>query len=197
MLSGKRVVLRPMRPEDVEPLWRARLDPLTWAQTDEAPLVPVTLEEHRARYAERSTGSSALFAVDADDVLVGRASLFAVDDLARSAEVGLTLLPEHRGRGLGRDVLQALLTYAFRSRNLRRVHLQSLSSNERALRAYRAVGFVEEGRRRQHAWVEGAYEDVVLMSVLRSEWPGRAIARPRQAAVRPPAPTEHRSETRG
>ena len=63
-----------------------------------------------------------------------------------------------------------LLGYAFRSRNLHRVHLQSLASNERALRAYRAVGFVEEGRLREHAWVEGSYDDVVLMSVLRAEW---------------------------
>lgn len=28
MLKGERVVLRPFRPDDVEPLWRARLDPL-------------------------------------------------------------------------------------------------------------------------------------------------------------------------
>jgi RimJ/RimL family protein N-acetyltransferase len=172
VLRGKRVVLRPFRPDDVEPLWRARLDALTWAQTTEMPFLPETLEDLRARYAERGSGTAAQFAVDEDDVLVGRAGLFGVDELARTAEVGLTLLPDARGRGLGRDVLRVLLGYAFRSRNLRRVHLQSLASNERALRAYRAVGFVEEGRRREHAWVEGAYEDIVLMAVLRDDWRG-------------------------
>jgi RimJ/RimL family protein N-acetyltransferase len=50
------------------------------------------------------------------------------------------------------------------------VHLQTLASNAPALRAYLAVGFVEEGRLRSHAWVEGAYDDVVLMGVLRAEW---------------------------
>lgn len=40
------------------------------------------------------------------------------------------------------------------------------------LRCYRAVGFVEEGRLREAAWVEGGYEDMVVMSVLRSEWAG-------------------------
>ena len=48
MLTGDRVVLRPLRPSDVEPLWRVRLDPVTWAQTSEAPvawrLVAVTSE---------------------------------------------------------------------------------------------------------------------------------------------------------
>jgi RimJ/RimL family protein N-acetyltransferase len=169
VLTGDRVVLRPFRPSDVEPLWRARLDPLTWAQTTETPLVPETLEELQARYAAPSTPGTAQFAVEVDGVLVGRAGLFGVDDLARHAEVGLSLLPEHRGQGLGQDVLRVLLRYAFRSRNLRRVHLQSLASNERALGAYRAVGFVEEGRLREHAWVEGAYEDIVLMAVLRAD----------------------------
>lgn len=170
MLSGERVILRPFRPDDVEPLWRAKLDPLMWAQTTEAPLTPVTLEEHRARYSEPSTGDGAQFAVDVDGELVGRAGLFNVDTLARHAELGLSLLPEQQGKGYGRDVLRVLLGYAFRSRNLRRVHLQTLSSNAGALRAYAAVGFVEEGRLREHAWVEGAYDDVVLMSVLRSDW---------------------------
>ena len=170
MLTGERVVLRPFRPSDVEPIWRARLDPATWAKTTEAPYVPETLEAYRARYAEPSKDTSAQFAVDVDGVLVGRAAMFAVDDLARSGEVGLSLLPEHRGRGYARDVLRVLLRYGFRSRNLHRVHLQTLASNEPALRAYLAVGFVEEGRLRQHAWVEGAYDDVVLMGVLRSEW---------------------------
>ena len=170
MLTGGRVVLRPFRPADVEPVWRSRLDPLTWARTTEAPYVPEPLEAYRARRAERSGGPDAEFAVDVDDELVGRAALFDVDPLARSAELGLSLLPGAQGQGYGRDVLRVLLGYAFRTRNLRRVHLQSLASNERALRAYRAVGFVEEGRLREHAWVEGAYDDVVLMSVLRSEW---------------------------
>ena len=170
MLSGDRVVLRPLRPEDLEPFWRARLDPMTWAQTTESPLLPQTLAEYRARYDAPAIDSSAAFAVDVDEVLVGRAALFCVDELARSGEVGLSLLPAHQGKGYGRDVLRVLLGYGFRSRNLRRIHLQTLASNEPALRAYRAVGFVEEGRRREHAWVEGRYDDVVLMSVLRSEW---------------------------
>jgi RimJ/RimL family protein N-acetyltransferase len=172
VLSGERVVLRPFRPEDVEPFWRARLDPMTWAQTTESPLVPQTLAEYRARYDAPSTDTSAQFAVDVDEVLVGRAALFSVDDLARSGEVGLSVLPGHQGKGYGRDVLRVLLGYGFRSRNLRRIHLQTLASNEPALRAYRAAGFVEEGRRREHAWVEGRYDDVVLMSVLRPEWSG-------------------------
>lgn len=149
MLTGDRVVLRPFRPEDVEPLWQARLDRVTWAQTSDAPLLPQTLTEYRARYEAPVTGSDAQFAVEADGALAGRCGLFHVDDLARHAELGILLLEHARGRGYGKDVLRVLLDYAFRSRNLRRVHLQTLPSNVAAVAAYRAVGFVEEGRQRE------------------------------------------------
>jgi RimJ/RimL family protein N-acetyltransferase len=173
VLTGERVLLRPFRPEDAEPVWRSRLDPLTWAQTTEKPYVPETLGAYRERHVKRGLGSNAEFAVDVDGELVGRCGLFDVDELARLAEVGLSILPPHQGKGYGRDVLRVLLGYAFRSRNLQRVHLQTLAGNEPALRAYRAVGFVEEGRLRSHAWVEGAYDDMVLMGVLRDEWSGQ------------------------
>lgn len=173
MLTGGRVVLRPFRPADHEAIWRAKLDPMTWARTSAAPLVPLPLQTHLESATSGLKPTDAMFAVDLDDVLVGQGLIFHVDDLARTAELGISLLPEARGRGLCRDVVQVLLDYAFRSRNLRRVHLQTLAGNEAALRCYRAAGFVEEGRLREHAWVEGAYDDVVLMAVLQTDRPSR------------------------
>ncbi len=65
-----------------------------------------------------------------------------------------------------------MLDYAFRLRNMRRVFLTVNDNNERAIRAYRACGFVEEGRLREHVWSNGAYIDLVYMGVLRAEWVG-------------------------
>jgi RimJ/RimL family protein N-acetyltransferase len=66
--------------------------------------------------------------------------------------------------------VRVLLDYAFRVRNLRRVWLETHASNERAIRAYRACGFVEEGRMREHIWLAGRYVDNVIMGVMREEW---------------------------
>jgi RimJ/RimL family protein N-acetyltransferase len=52
---------------------------------------------------------------------------------------------------------------------MRRIHLQAIASNTAALRSYEKAGFVVEGRLREHAWVRGGYEDIVLMGILRSE----------------------------
>jgi RimJ/RimL family protein N-acetyltransferase len=77
------------------------------------------------------------------------------------------------GRGYGRDALTVLLDYAFRLRNMRRVTLSVNGTNERAIRAYQACGFVEEGRLRKHVWSAGEYIDLVYMGVFRDEWQAR------------------------
>jgi RimJ/RimL family protein N-acetyltransferase len=62
------------------------------------------------------------------------------------------------------------LDYAFRVRNLRRVWMEVNAANERAILAYTACGFIEEGRKREHVWLTGRYVDYVIMGVLREEW---------------------------
>ncbi|MBI3409464.1 MAG: GNAT family N-acetyltransferase [Planctomycetes bacterium] len=50
------------------------------------------------------------------------------------------IIPEHRGRGLGRAlVLQAL--HGFRGCGVHRVHLEVTTQNEPAIRLYRSLGF--------------------------------------------------------
>jgi RimJ/RimL family protein N-acetyltransferase len=54
--------------------------------------------------------------------------------------------------------------------NLNRVFLRVYAENVRAKRAYDKAGFVEEGRLREGVYKYGKYDDVIVMSVLRSEW---------------------------
>ena len=105
--------------------------------------------------------------------VAGLCHLFHIDTFTRTAEVGISLGASARGKGYGTDALRVLVRFAFERRNLRRVHLITLASNAGGLACYRKVGFVEEGRRREHAWVRGAYEDEVLMGLLRSDWEAR------------------------
>ena len=42
--------------------------------------------------------------------------------------------------------------------------------NPRAIRSYEKVGFIHEGRKRQAMYKHGKYIDILIMSVLRTEW---------------------------
>jgi RimJ/RimL family protein N-acetyltransferase len=53
---------------------------------------------------------------------------------------------------------------------LNRAYLHVYAENARAKRSYEKAGFVEEGRLREGIYKHGKYDDVIVMSVLRSEW---------------------------
>jgi RimJ/RimL family protein N-acetyltransferase len=63
-----------------------------------------------------------------------------------------------------------MVRYGFQELGLNRIELGVWAFNDRAIAAYRKVGFVEEGRRRQMTFHAGQFHDEVLMSILRSEW---------------------------
>ncbi len=78
-------------------------------------------------------------------------------------------------RGYGTEATALMLDHAFGTLALHRVGLSVFAFNERAIRSYRKVGFVVEGRSREAIWRDGHFFDEIHMSVLAEEW--RAIRR--------------------
>ncbi|MDN4613831.1 GNAT family protein [Leifsonia sp. F6_8S_P_1B] len=166
------VTLRARTDADLDALFAIAADAGTWEERTPSMPAPLTRSAFEARLAaaEAAAAHDLRFVVDVDGAAVGSVSLFGFDDLARHAEVGIALLPEARGRGIGTAAIGQIVEYAFVRCNLRRVHLQAIASNADAIRAYEKAGFVVEGRQREHAWVRGRYEDIVVMGLLRAEW---------------------------
>jgi len=102
---------------------------------------------------------------------IGNIGLMNVCNIDRDAELGIFIGEKSEwGKGFGRNAIKLMLRYAFQTLNLNRIYLKVFENNLRGIKSYRASGFIEEGRMRQAKFSEGAYLDVVLMSVLRSEW---------------------------
>jgi len=172
MTRGPEVSLRAVTAEDEDTLFRIWSDLDSWEERLPAPPAPVTLAEFRERRRARLEAghADAEFVICVDGVAVGRCVLFHEDQLARTAEVGIALLAEARDKGVGTAALGQLVEFGFVRRNLRRLYLRGIGSNARAIASYRKVGFVEEGRLREHCWVRGEYVDEVVMGLLRAEW---------------------------
>lgn len=165
------VVLRARTDDDLDVLYRLSADLDTWEERNPGGPTPRTRAQFDARLAraeeQDAAGDGVSFVVDVDGAAAGTASLFGIDPLARHAEAGISLVPEVRGKGVGTEAMRQLVEFGFVRLNLRRIHLQAIASNAGALRSYEKAGFVVEGRLREHAWVRGGYEDIVLMGILR------------------------------
>ncbi|MEZ0580759.1 GNAT family N-acetyltransferase [Nocardioides sp. MH1] len=110
------------------------------------------------------------WAVEVDGRFVGTARLHGLVEHDRRAHYAVGILdPALLGQGIGRKVTRIVLDHAFGKLDLHRVDLRVLAFNTRAIRCYQACGFVEEGRERQAALVDGEWHDDVIMGILASE----------------------------
>src|SRR3990172_127929 len=172
MLKGKKVLLRPMKQEDIVRQHEFNQDPELYALDSTYPRVS-PLESAQAFYESRTRFDEniAPFAIEADEKYIGYCSLMDLRNPHGNLELGIMIGDrEYWGRGYGRDAVRLLLDYGFRHLGARRIALTTHAKNERAIRCYLACGFVEEGRPRKVVWIEGEYTDLVNMSILREEW---------------------------
>lgn len=109
--------------------------------------------------------------VEHDGRVVGSARLDDIDrrDLRATYAIGL-LDEEVLGRGLGTRATMLVLRHAFGQMGLHRVGLRVIEYNRRAIACYANCGFVQEGREREAALVDGERHDDVLMGVLAHEF---------------------------
>jgi RimJ/RimL family protein N-acetyltransferase len=177
MLKGERVLLRAARREDMAKQCEFNNDLEVELTSGGDPPMPQPLERLLAEF-DRQAGEGGRdrgqFIIEAGGKMIGSCGLFSFNDTFRTCELGIIIGDkDYWGKGYGREAIRLLLEYAFRYHNMRRVYLNTTATNERGLRCYRACGFVEEGRLREHAWGNGRYVDVVYLGILRSEWEAR------------------------
>lgn len=101
---------------------------------------------------------------------LGDIRLRDVDLSDRRARLGIAFYdPTLLGQGLGRTAIRLLFPHAFHEPQLHRLSLRVLADNVRAIGCYKACGFVEEGRERESALVEGRWADDLIMGCLAHE----------------------------
>ncbi|KAH8879988.1 acyl-CoA N-acyltransferase [Thozetella sp. PMI_491] len=88
----------------------------------------------------------------------------------RNAMIGLSIAAPYRGKGYGGEAINWVLDWGFRRANLHRIDIGAWSYNEPALRLYRKLGFVEEGREREAVWYDRKWHDIVSLGMLEHEW---------------------------
>ncbi len=108
---------------------------------------------------------------DEDWLMIGNCGFHNMDWRCRSGEVGIFIGDKrYWNQGYGTEAMRLLLRHGFNTLNLNRIFLEVYESNPRAVRSYEKAGFLHEGRKREAMFKDGQYTDILLMSVLRSEW---------------------------
>jgi aminoglycoside 6'-N-acetyltransferase len=175
MLRGDNVYLRPIRQEDL-PILAARANDI--AVLSEFNFFG--LQPHNRR--EKQFDEDGLLGQEhgtlgvvtcADDTLVGdigyRQVRYGPGTASSAYNIGIGLVPEHRGKGYGVEAQQLLADYLFAVYPIMRVEAATDSTNSAEQRALEKAGFTREGVLRKAQWRNGGWHDLVVYSKLRGE----------------------------
>jgi RimJ/RimL family protein N-acetyltransferase len=163
-MRGNLISIGPLLPADVGPLFLWKNDAFA-AKWDVAfrPIDGVAYARWLTRLeTDQSTVVFAIRKLDGAGI-IGFTGFGDIQHIHRSADLGVRIGNEtDRGKGYGKEALSLVLHYAWRTLNLNRVQLKVFAHNERALHAYSAAGFEQEGRLRRAAFIDGRWQDVII-----------------------------------
>jgi RimJ/RimL family protein N-acetyltransferase len=164
LLTGERVTLRPIRPDELE----------LFASGSGRSVTQERLQERIERSGRFVEGMLDL-GVDVDGTLVGdvqaRRPVEAVPPGV--VELGVDLYDSaDRGRGYGREAVALLTTHLFAKGIAERVQGSTAVDNVAMRTVFERLGYRFEGVMRGFMPAPDGREDYALYAVLRAEWPG-------------------------
>ena len=132
---------------------------------------PSAGEPERVREELRSDDTYEAFAIEVDGELAGWLGVEEeTDPYYRSAALDIILAPRFQGRGLGPEALRTVIRRLVEEHGHHRFTIDPAVDNERAIRAYEAVGFKPVGvTRRSERRPDGGWRDGLLMDLLADE----------------------------
>jgi RimJ/RimL family protein N-acetyltransferase len=161
----ERLLLRPAKADDLEPLHAILSDPRAMAYWSSPP--------HESRDQTRDWLASMIaiqptegedFIVEHERKLVGKAGLW------RFPEIGFILHPDHWGRGFAGEALAPILDRAFGVHGLPKVDADVDPRNAASLRLLEGLGFRETGRKERTWFVGGQWCDSVYLELDPAGW---------------------------
>lgn len=179
MILGENIRLRAIERTDIPRFIRWLNDPeVTQYLLISSPLSQAMEEKWFAAQLERPPHEGQILAIEIrignDWIHIGNTGLHDVDPVNRTAEFGIVIgEKDHWNKGYGRQATLLTLCHGFDHLNLNRIYLEVFATNPRAMKTYEAAGFTREGVLRQKIFKNGRYIDVILMSILQSEWMSR------------------------
>jgi len=173
LITG-RLVLDPLRVDDAETMFKYRSDPDVgryqgWTPRTVDEVVAFIRSNATVTPGQRDTWSQLAIRFRGTTTLIGDLGLHFTSN-KDEAEIGVTIAPQHQGRGYATETLRAALDYLFGPMAQHRVFGSVDPRNAASVRLLESIGMRREAHFRQSLWFKGEWVDDVVFAMLRAEW---------------------------
>ncbi|WP_461532016.1 GNAT family N-acetyltransferase [Sinomicrobium sp.] len=165
-LSGEKIFLRALEPEDLDFLYRLENDEAIWEVSEtQTPYSRYLLKQ----YLENShkdiheIKQLRLAISDYSLHLLGFIDLFDFSPKNRRAGVGIVVLEkERRNKGIGAEALRLLSEYAFTHLGVHQLYANITADNTASIKLFSRQGFERVGVKKDWIFSEGKFKDEIL-----------------------------------
>ena len=175
MITGEQIILRGLELEDTDEILKHFND--IELRRYLGHLIPISRDEEeqwiRNTWQNRQKGTEYVFGIEVkqNHLLIGTCSLFSIQRINRSAELGIAIWnKKFWSKGYGTEAINLLLGYGFNFLNFHSIFLIVNEDNPRAIKTYEKVGFKHSARHRESLFQDGKFKDTLLMDILEDEF---------------------------
>ncbi len=165
-IEGSRVIIRQLKPEDLESFYSYRSDPQVCRYQNF--MVKSMSEAERFIEGQKDLplgkqGEWLQIAIEhkIEKKLIGDCAIHFMEDEPRIVEIGYTIHPDYQRKGYATEAVRLLMKAVFKDHNVHKILAKVDVRNPSSARVLEKIGFKQEGRFHQHfydhldkAWID-------------------------------------------
>jgi L-amino acid N-acyltransferase YncA len=162
---GKEVVIREAKEEDFPSIWKIFRKVVSEEQYTSTIRTETSPGLHENSYKGEDDKKKFITVLcEIEGQIVGYVTVEeSMWELSRHAgELGIAVLPQFRGVGVGSALLDSVLRVAS-EKGFKKVNLSVFHTNRNAINLYKRFGFKKVGRKKKQFYLQGRYIDEIIM----------------------------------
>ena len=174
ILESKRLILKPVEPEDLSFLMEQRWDADLTDYIIHNPISSYNQQQWYEKICRNGDVAMSIFYKEKNDeepVLLGAVGLYDINQRHQRATWKTLRIPkQYQGIGLASEASEMLIEYGFNTLNINKITSDVFPDNKSIINLLEHLGFKKEGRLKQHYFHQGKFKDVLIYSMLRNEF---------------------------
>ena len=170
MLKSKRINLRPIENRDLKVLnkWKNDYEIFKYLGGGFQPQSINEQEKYISNLINNSV-TSKRFIIDNGEA-IGMVGLYDINFINRNCDLGIYIGEKsEQGKGYAKETMDLILDFAFNNLNLKKIKLNVVNANNKAINLYNSLGFKEVGILKEERFINGKFEDVKIMELIKDE----------------------------
>jgi len=169
-LTGKKINLRALEPEDLDFLYTIENNESFWeVSSTQTPFSRFILEQYIVNSHQDIFEAKQLRLIIVDNITnisIGMIDLFEFNPLHKRAGVGILIIESEQHKGFASEAIELLINYSFNHLNLHQLFANITADNTKSLELFKKLNFKKIGVKKEWIFSNGDFKDEILFQLI-------------------------------